>query len=119
MQVIVKGLIMLDKRMVGILAILLLVGFAGSSSMAANAPVCELGVKLMPDLTNGLGGASWCVADWNSDGKRDLVGAGQTVANSDGRVYVYLNQGTDAAPVFTDYTVIESGGEPIQLYLGG
>ena len=35
------------------------------------------------------------VCDWNNDGRKDLL-----VGSGDGVVYLYLNQGTDAAPVF-------------------
>jgi len=45
--------------------------------------------------------ASPCVADWNEDGKKDLV-----MGKGNGEIYVYLNEGTKEQPVF---------GKPIQL----
>jgi hypothetical protein len=48
--------------------------------------------------------ASPCVVDWNGDGKKDLV-----AGRSNGVIYVYLNEGTDAQPVF---------GKPIELNNG-
>jgi len=51
------------------------------------------------------------VTDWNRDGKKDLL-----VGNSDGYIRCYLNVGTNAAPVFEDYSYIYSGpGTPINL----
>jgi len=47
------------------------------------------------------------VNDWNEDGKKDLI-----VGSDTGYIYLYLNQGTNAAPVFneeyelTDYQVL-------------
>ena len=48
--------------------------------------------------------ASPCVVDWNEDGKKDLV-----MGRSNGVIYVYINEGTDAQPIF---------GEPIELNNG-
>jgi len=45
--------------------------------------------------------ASPFVADWNEDGKKDLV-----MGKGNGEIYVYLNEGTNGQPVF---------GKPIQL----
>jgi hypothetical protein len=44
--------------------------------------------------------ASAVVVDWNNDTKKDLI-----VGNEDFEVRVYLNSGTNAAPLFTNYTV--------------
>lgn len=45
-----------------------------------------------------------CVADWNSDGKKDLL-----VSFSGGWIYYYENVGTDSAPVFngSSFLVVE------------
>ncbi len=48
--------------------------------------------------------ASPCVVDWNEDGKKDLV-----MGRSNGVIYVYINEGTDAQPTF---------GKPIELNNG-
>jgi hypothetical protein len=49
------------------------------------------------------------VVDWNNDGRKDLV-IGQF---TNGNIRLYLNQGTNAAPVFNGYTLIQSGGTAI------
>ena len=50
-------------------------------------------------------------ADWNNDGKKDLlVGEG-----TGGQIRLYLNQGTDLNPVFNGYTEIEMNGNPISM----
>lgn len=55
-----------------------------------------------------------CVVDWNNDGKKDLV-VGQF---RNGAIRLYLNGGTDAAPVFGEFTMLEAGGKPIKLDAG-
>lgn len=62
------------------------------------------------------------VCDWNGDGKKDLL-CGQEGLSSSCNVFVYLNQGTNAAPVFNDSTPVLNAGSPftqwrtIPLYL--
>lgn len=59
---------------------------------------------------------SWpCVCDYNADGKKDLL-VGQEGIGSPCNVYVYLNIGTNAAPVFTDSTPVLLGGIPTPYY---
>lgn len=50
-----------------------------------------------------------CVADWNGDGKKDLL-VGYRTAD---KVALYLNAGTDASPVFTNFTPLQAGGADI------
>lgn len=45
--------------------------------------------------------ATLVVVDWNNDGKKDLI-----VGNKEGAVFLYLNIGTDAAPVFGSPTTL-------------
>ena len=52
--------------------------------------------------------------DWNNDGKKDLI-VGQF---KDGAIRLYLNEGTDAAPVFRESSVLQAGGKPIKLDAG-
>ncbi len=52
--------------------------------------------------------------DWNNDGKKDLI-VGQF---SNGAIRLYLNQGTDAAPVFGEFSLLQAGGKPIRLDAG-
>ncbi len=54
------------------------------------------------------------VIDWNNDGKKDLL-----VGHFDqGYISLYLNQGTDANPVFDGGSLIESNGSPITTSYG-
>ncbi len=50
------------------------------------------------------------VADWDSDGRKDLV-----VGEADGEVQVFLNSGTDAAPAFTAGQHLQVGGSNIDV----
>lgn len=52
--------------------------------------------------------------DWNNDGKKDLI-VGQF---RDGAIRLYLNQGTDTAPVFGEFSLLQAGGKPIRLDAG-
>ena len=51
-----------------------------------------------------------CAADWNGDGKKDLLVGYQT----NGMIRVYLNSGTDAKPVFTSSYDLQAAGQSIQ-----
>jgi len=44
-------------------------------------------------------------ADWNGDGTMDLL-----VGSMDGRIKVYLNKGSERAPVFDSYSFLQIGG---------
>ena len=45
------------------------------------------------------------VDDWNEDGKKDLL-----VGNFDGNILIFLNEGTDSAPVFNTSFNLQVGG---------
>jgi len=49
--------------------------------------------------------ATATVVDWNSDGKKDLV-----VGALDGRIHIFVNEGTDSAPDFLAQTFAQGGG---------
>lgn len=55
-----------------------------------------------------------CVADWNGDGKPDLV-LGQYTG---GRIRLYLNRGTDAEPFFEKFEFLKAAGRIISLPVG-
>jgi len=55
-----------------------------------------------------------CACDWNNDGRKDLI-VGQF---ANGAIRLYLNQGTDAAPVFREPSILQAGGKPIKLDSG-
>lgn len=48
------------------------------------------------------------IADWNNDGRKDLL-----VADGRGWLWLYLNQGTDANPVLAAGTRVWANGKPI------
>ena len=84
---------------------------------AAQAAEFQPGVKIEADgkaidVERGIGGGVVPSAvDWNGDGKKDLL-VGQY---KDGKIRLYLNQGTDNAPVFKDFTYLQAGGKVISL----
>lgn len=55
-----------------------------------------------------------CVADWNNDGKKDLL-MGQFIG---GKISLYINHGTDNDPEFKDSTYLHAGGKEINLPAG-
>jgi len=55
-----------------------------------------------------------CVTDWNADGKKDLI----VGRYSGGEVRLYINTGTDAAPILGAPTLMTAGGKPIKLDAG-
>ncbi|HPD14730.1 MAG TPA: hypothetical protein PLE19_07265 [Planctomycetota bacterium] len=93
--------------------VLMLLAALCVAATAAMAP----GVKLEADgkpIDAPIGHLVPCVLDWNADGKKDLiVGLFQG-----GKIRLYLNQGTDAAPVFKDFSTLQAGGAEISLPSG-
>ncbi len=49
-----------------------------------------------------------CAVDWNNDGRKDLISG-----DTRGKVWVFLNKGTDNAPELAEGTQVESAGKPI------
>jgi hypothetical protein len=73
------------------------------------------GAVLLPGQP-GKGYAIPCVADWNRDGKKDLLVGYQPAS----QIALYLNLGTDAQPCFTNFTVLKTAdGTIIQHSSGG
>jgi len=59
---------------------------------------------------------SWpWICDWDEDGRKDLL-VGQEGIGQPCNVYVYLNQGTNAAPVFGDSTPVLFNGSTLPYY---
>jgi WD40 repeat protein len=57
------------------------------------------------------------VVDWDEDGKKDIIiGEHDPVTPNTGTIRLYLNSGTNAAPVFNDYNMLEAGGNQIYRY---
>jgi hypothetical protein len=56
-----------------------------------------------------------CVADWNGDGRTDLLVGYQTAS----KIALYLNTGSDTNPAFTTSVNLQAGGVDIFLSSGG
>ena len=52
--------------------------------------------------------ATPCVVDWNNDGKKDLV-----VGAFDGKIHIFINEGTDTAPDFRVQTFAQENGSDL------
>ncbi len=76
---------------------------AGFKIAAGGKPIDVAIGHLVPD-----------VVDWNNDGKKDLV-VGQF---KEGSIRLYLNKGTDAKPVFGEFSLLVAGEKPIKLDAG-
>ena len=94
-----------------------------TASMVAAAPQAADEVKLpvlqaARQIMNGdkpqTVGSAPEVVDWNNDGKKDLI-IGQF---SEGKIRVYMNGGTDSAPVFAEFSYLQADGRPIRLEAG-
>ena len=64
---------------------------------------------LVPPLTYGR--SSPDILDLTGDGNKDLL-----TGNTEGKLLLYPNVGTNADPLFSGYYLIESGGIPIDLF---
>ena len=106
------------------LSLIILAGLAGAVGWTASAEPLQLrpavaimdgGSPLLPG-TPGSGYAIPCATDWNGDGKKDLLVGYQPR----GWIAVYLNQGTDAQPCFTNFTALETAdGTVIEFQSNG
>jgi hypothetical protein len=88
-----------------------------SSWVAAQAATELESGSLIADGTNLLSVATMAapsVVDWNNDGKKDLL-VGQF---DQGKIWIFLNQGTDADPVFDGGAPVLSNGQPITTSYG-
>lgn len=97
--------------------ILLASVFLAVSSADAALPELAPGVKLKADgkeIDLPVGHLVPWVTDWNGDGKKDLI-VGQF---QEGRIRLYVNEGTDAEPKFGASRLLEAGGKPIRLDAG-
>ena len=55
-----------------------------------------------------------CVVDWNNDGAKDLL----VGCFFDGNVHLFLNSGSNSAPVFTTSIMLQAGGTFISVAYG-
>lgn len=57
--------------------------------------------------------ATPCVVDWNNDGRKDLV-----VGALDGKIHIYINEGTDTVPDFLAQTFAQENGFDLVVSTG-
>ncbi|MCM2264304.1 MAG: FG-GAP-like repeat-containing protein [Desulfuromonadales bacterium] len=96
----------------------LLVGDAGGVVSIFPAVVNQSAINLVVQHKVGLGlpvlpGAVPFVADWNNDGRKDLL-----VGVAGGTVELFLNAGTDNAPVFGASQALKVGGSVLSVGSG-
>jgi hypothetical protein len=74
------------------------------------APVLAAGTAIsLPDVGTSRANARPFITDLNQDGKKDLL-----VGDVNGRIYTFINSGTDAAPAFTSSgTLTGQGGQVV------
>lgn len=102
-------------RLIRMLCVISMLFFA-NDGLSADVPTLKAGVHIQNgggDLTVDKYSTPTTV-DWNNDGKRDLL-CGQY---TDGRVWLFLNQGTDMNPMFNGGALVESAGVPITTPYG-
>ena len=92
----------------------------GGGVIAFNAPAFTAPVNLQ---TNGadIQVNAWSVpslADFNGDGVNDLI-VGEKVDETTGKVRVYLNTGTNAAPIYTGALYVQLGGADLTVPASG
>jgi hypothetical protein len=58
------------------------------------------------------------LADWNNDGLKDLI-VGSTVDSTTGKVRIYLNNGTNSEPNFSEYFYAKSGNNDLTCSASG
>ena len=111
---------MIKKNAVLLGVTIVIIGLLPLSSMAlplGDPPNFDAGIRLQ-DSGGDLGREMMdqysvpCIADWNEDGKKDLL-VGYFIL---GPVYLYLNSGTNNAPTFTTYTKLQADGADISMY---
>jgi hypothetical protein len=86
-----------------------------------DAPVLDAGALLevgQPGSKQNIvadgGQATPTVADWNSDGRKDVL-----VGGFAGRIMLFLNEGTDAAPDFRETLFVQNSGADLLVPTGG
>ena len=52
-------------------------------------------------ISRTIEGRGFCLADWNGDGIRDAISC-SSAAHGEGEAHIYLNRGTDEAPLFAN-----------------
>jgi hypothetical protein len=88
------------------------------SALVTSAAIPELEPGVYVQTTNGPLTVNYYTApsaiDWNNDGRKDLL-VGQFTS---GNIWLFLNQGTDARPIFGKGQQVKSGTLPITTTYG-
>jgi hypothetical protein len=93
---------------------------AGSESVSmapsGKLPILKSAARVMVGNKPLTVGHTACpeVLDWNNDGKRDLL----VGTFNDGKVMLFLNKGTDDAPVFGKGEALQAGGRELRVGFG-
>lgn len=78
---------------------------------SAGAPVLGTGIPVpLPDVGAVRGNARPFVADWDQDGRKDLL-----VGDLSGKIYLFANTGTDASPAFASGAPLETQGVAVAV----
>ena len=104
----------IKKFMTLLLVIFFLLILNDSAFSSNDPPNFETGIRLQDssgDMKPGILYTAPCVVDWNEDGKKDLLVGAFFVGN----VYLYLNSGTNEAPIFTTATKLQADGSDISV----
>ena len=78
--------------------------------LAATSATEDGAFLIVPPLPPTCGRSSPDILDLTGDGNKDIL-----TGNTEGKLLLYPNVGTDADPLFSGYYLIESGGIPIDL----
>ncbi len=84
------------------------------AATTGDPPVFDSGIRLQDNsgyMQPGLMYSAPCVTDWNADGKKDLLVGGFFYGN----IFLYLNSGTNEAPVFTTSSKLQANGVDISV----
>lgn len=104
------------KKLVPLIIVLLILTVSSPPDASAQRSF-EKGVRIMSGgkpIDVEIGHSVPTVADWNNDGKKDLV-VGQF---GKGMIRLYQNNGTDSKPSFTGFEYLKAGGTQISLPSG-
>ncbi|MBC8424300.1 VCBS repeat-containing protein [bacterium] len=94
--------------------------------MLAASPLFAASLNLGPEQIVQAAGSDITVlgysvptcADWDSDGRMDLI-VGEGNCSFDGKVRVYLNEGSSSAPLFSSFSYVQAGGVDLVVPGGG
>jgi hypothetical protein len=89
---------------------------AASAAPGGQLPVLKSAVRILAEDKPLCVGhtASPEVLDWNNDGRKDLL----VGTYSEGKIFLFLNQGSDAAPVLGKGVALQAGGKDIKVGFG-